>query len=146
LLEARTQVAFAILLPTELGPPDAVYVASPNQVSLVYAPRAGLPAAPQAASVGLLLTEFRATLQDAFFGKGVPANARLEEVRVGAGRAFFISGAPHSFFYLDPSGQTRDERSRLAGNTLLWEQSGLTLRIESALGRDDAIRIAGSVR
>jgi hypothetical protein len=40
----------------------------------------------------------------------------------------------------------RDFPARLAGNTLLWEHSGLTLRIESALDRDGALRIATSMR
>jgi hypothetical protein len=148
LLEARTQVVFSIQMPSALGAPDAVYRVSQNQVSLVYAPRPGLPANAQAASVGLLLTEFRATLDDTLFGKGVPPNARLEEVQVNGERAFFISGAPHTFFVRDPSGTVRDERSRLAGNTLLWSRraDGLTFRLESALGRDAAIAIAESLR
>jgi hypothetical protein len=128
--------------------PDVVYRINQNQVSLVYAPRTGLPANPQAASVGLLLTEFRASLDDTLFGKGVPPNARLEETRVNGERAFFISGAPHTFFMRDPSGALRDERSRLAGNTLLWSrrQDGLTFRLESALARDAAVSMAESVR
>jgi hypothetical protein len=144
--EARGQLAFPLLLPAQLGEPDAVYVFNTNQVSLVYAPRQGLPQAPQSISVGLLLTEFRATLDETLFQKGVPPNSRLEEVRVGNSRGFWISGAPHSFFYRDPSGNVQQDRSRLAGNTLLWEQNGLTLRLESALERDETIRIAESLR
>src|SRR6266542_2651604 len=127
LAQARGQLSFPLLVPALLGDPDALYVFNANQVSLVYAPRPGLPQAPQSISVGLLLTEFRAT---------------LEEARVGASRGFWISGAPHSFFYRDPSGNVQQDRSRLAGNTLLWEQNGLTLRLESALERDESIRIA----
>jgi hypothetical protein len=148
LLEARTQVAFSIQVPSVLGVPDGVYRVNQNQVSLVYAPRTGLPANAQAASVGALLTEFRASLDSTLFGKGVPPNARIEEVVVNGERAFFISGAPHTFFVRDPGGNIRDERSRLAGNTLLWTRSadGLTFRLESALGRDAAIAIAESLR
>jgi hypothetical protein len=146
LSDARGQVSFALLVPSLLGDPDAVYVVNPSQVSLVYAPRATLPPAPQSSSVGVLLTELRATLDETLFQKGIPPNARLEEVRVGASRGFFISGAPHSFFYRDVSGNVQQDRSRLAGNTLLWEQNGLTLRLESALDRDDSIRIAESLR
>jgi hypothetical protein len=133
LAEARVRVSFAVLTPTALGDPDAVYVFSPNQVSLVWA-------SP------VLLTEFRARLDETLFQKGVPPNARLEEVRVGGGRGYWISGAPHSFFYRDAAGNVQQERSRLAGNTLLWEQNGLTLRLESGLDRDNAIRIAESLR
>jgi hypothetical protein len=35
---------------------------------------------------------------------------------------------------------------RLAGNTVLWERNGLTLRIEDALSRDQTLRIAESMR
>jgi hypothetical protein len=146
LADARARVSFGLLVPSALGDPDAAYFVNPREVSLVYAPRATLPRAPQSASVGLLLTEFHATLDETLFQKGIPPNARLEEVRVGASRGFFISGAPHSFFYRDASGTVRQDRSRLAGNTLLWEQNGLTLRLESALDRDESIRIAESLR
>jgi hypothetical protein len=148
LLEARTQVSFSIQLPSALGVPEAVYRASQNQVSLVYAPRPGLPRNAQAASIGALLTEFRASLDDTLFGKGVPPNARLEEVQVNGERGFFISGAPHTFFVRDANNNLRDERSRLAGNTLLWSRraDGLTFRLESALDRDAAIAIAESLR
>jgi hypothetical protein len=147
LLEARTQVGFPLQVPSDLGPPDAVYVADPGQVSLVYAPRANVPPAPQAASVGVLLTEFRATIDEQLlFGKGLPPTAHLEEVRVAGQRGFWISGAPHTFFVRDARGQIKDERSRLAGNTLLFENNGVTVRIESALDRDAALRIAESLR
>ena len=43
---ARAQVGFAVLLPGAIGEPDAVYVRNGDQVSLVYAPRDGLPPAP----------------------------------------------------------------------------------------------------
>jgi hypothetical protein len=146
LAEARSRASFALLLPEALGEPDAVYVNGADQVSLVYAPRPGLPPAPQPAGVGLLLTEFRADIDASLFQKGVPPTARIESVRVGGNQGYFISGAPHSFFVREPNGNVRDDRSRLAGNTLLWEQNGITNRIESALGRDGAIRIAESLR
>jgi hypothetical protein len=40
----------------------------------------------------------------------------------------------------------RNEELRLAGNTLLWVQGDLTLRLEIAGSREDALRIAGSMR
>jgi hypothetical protein len=57
----------------------------------------------------------------------------------------WIEGQPHTVLYRDSDGQVREERSRLAANTLLWEQSGLTLRLESSLSKDEAIRIAEGV-
>ena len=42
----------------------------------------------------------------------------------------------------DQSGRQSDERFRLASNVLLWEQDGLTLRIEGAISKEQALRIA----
>jgi hypothetical protein len=39
----------------------------------------------------------------------------------------------------------RSPRSRLVDNTLLWERGPLTLRLESALGKDEPIRVAQSL-
>jgi len=36
--------------------------------------------------------------------------------------------------------------NRLAGNTLLWVRGETTYRLETALGRDGALRLARSVR
>ena len=59
---------------------------------------------------------------------------------------FWISGAPHGFFLVCyDAGECRQERYRLAGNVLLWEQDGVTLRLESALTLEDALDIAESV-
>jgi hypothetical protein len=35
---------------------------------------------------------------------------------------------------------------RLSDNVLLWERGSVTMRLESALGRDDSLRIARSAR
>jgi hypothetical protein len=40
----------------------------------------------------------------------------------------------------------RDDRARLAGTSLLWEQGNLTLRPEGTLAKEEALRIAASVR
>jgi hypothetical protein len=48
--------------------------------------------------------------------------------------------------YVDPEGQVTPERSRFADRTLLWARDGVTLRLESALPRHQAIAIAASLR
>jgi hypothetical protein len=142
--EARARFGAAVLVP-ELGPPDAVYV-MPNEVSLVYAPRPGLPASTQTRGVGLVLTQFRASIDQTLLGqKGLGPNTRLEEVQIAGKRGLWIEGAPHLFLRAQ-GGVIRDYPPRLAGNTLLWEQDGVTFRLESALDKDAAIRIAESVR
>jgi hypothetical protein len=79
------------------------------------------------------------------FGKGIPPGTRIDEVKVNGGPGYWIEGDPHTIFYLDSRGQGRTETTRLASNVLLWEQNQLTLRIESALPKDQVLRIADSV-
>ncbi|MDX6483836.1 MAG: hypothetical protein QOE95_1607, partial [Gaiellaceae bacterium] len=57
------------------------------------------------------------------------------EVDVGADFGFWIAGARHVF-------QMPADAPRMAGNVLLWEHAGLTLRLEGSLTRAQAIRLA----
>ncbi len=147
--DARTRVPFGLELPATLGQPDAVYVLdSPpgGQVALVYLPRAGIPTA-STTGVGLLLTEFQASFPSGGpILKGLPPGSRLEEVTVGGGRAYWIEGDPHMFFFQDAQGRMQTETTRLAANVLLWEDGPVTLRLESALSKDAALAIATSIR
>lgn len=150
LADARSRVAYPVLAPTlpELAVPDEIYLGTPpagGQVALVYRSRPGLPTAAET-GVGLLFTQFRGSLEPAFFGKGLPPGARLEQVTLVDRPAYWIEGRPHFFFYRDQSGRQADERFRLAANVLLWEQGGLTLRIEGAFSKEEALRIAASIR
>ncbi len=55
-------------------------------------------------------------------------------------------GAPHLFAYMDGENLVRWDTLRLTGNVLLWNRGGLTLRLETALPKDAAARIAAMVR
>jgi hypothetical protein len=70
----------------------------------------------------------------------------MQMVAVGGAGGYWIEGAPHVLILRDYAGDDRRHPSRLAGNTLLWERDGVTYRLESALSRDEAIRIAESMR
>ena len=143
--QARARVAYQIDVPVVLGPPDEVYLSNTpvgGQVALVYYPRSDLPQA-NTTGVGGLLTEFRGNVRStAALGKGIPPGTHLEEVQVDGGRAFWIEGDPHTFFYMDARGQIQTESTRLAANVLLWEHGDVTLRFESALPRDAALALA----
>jgi hypothetical protein len=146
--QVRQRVTFQIPLPAALGPPDEVYLADTppgGQVALVYSPRPDLPQA-RTTGIGLLLTAFQGTVSNGGMGKGIPPGTRLEELRVNGGSGYWIEGDPHQFFYVDGRGQGRVETVRLAGNVLLWEQDKLTLRLESALAKDEVLKIATSVK
>ena len=151
LAEARARAGFTVRAPElpELGPPDEVYLGQgplAGQVALVYRARPGLPQAAQV-PVGLLLTQFRSSIElPVVLQKQIGPGTELEPVRVGNTRGFWIEGRPHRLIYQDAAGRSHDESSRLAGNTLLWERDGITYRLESALSRDEALRIAESLR
>ena len=145
-LDARA--GFHVLWPTDplAGPPDAAYVddSKGGQVSLVWASRSDLPDTLEP-GVGLLMTEFRGTVDATFLSKVAGSDTTVESVLVNGRAGFWLSGAPHFFFYTGPSGVVQDER-RWVGDALLWSDGALTYRLESPLGRDATIRIAESLR
>jgi hypothetical protein len=148
--EARRRVGFPVLVPGADGfrQPAAVFVdqAVPTggRVDLVYRARPGLPASPFT-DVGLLVTEFRGQPTPEFLKK-VTTLGMVQEVTVGGEPGYWFSGEPHFFTYRDAAGNLRDEQTRLAGNTLVWQRGELTLRIEGELSRQEALRIAESMR
>jgi hypothetical protein len=147
--EARRRVDWPVLVPAAgLGRPDAVYVneavPSGGRVDLVYRARPGLPASPFT-DVGLLITEFQGKPTPEFLKK-VTAMGVVEQVTVGGEPGYWFSGEPHFFTYQDAAGALREEQTRLAGNTLIWQRGDLTLRLEGELPKEEAIRIAESMR
>ena len=134
---ARELAAYEVVIPQSLGDPDEVYFSDfppGGMVSFVY----GSSAEPRA-----LFTQFRATVEDAFFKK-VEAGTQIEDVIVRGQPGFYLSGNPHVFGYLDEDGQFREETLRLVGNVLLWERGELTLRLEGDITKTQALRIARS--
>jgi hypothetical protein len=150
LADAQTQVPFRILVPhdPDLGPPDAVYLRRANfdpQVTLLWHARPGLPNARETGE-GLLLTQFRAGVDAQFIKKISFEATTLEPVTVNGGEGFWIAGAPHQLSFVDENGNLLPDTVRLAGNVLLWEQGELTIRIEGKLSREQALRLASTVR
>jgi len=148
LAQARAAVPYPVLLPASLGEPDQVYLLNPSSrqaVALVYLPRAGLPESAHT-GVGLLLIEFPGKLQSAFMEKMLGPDATLEQVSVDRQPGFWVSGSPHGFLYLDQKGEVVDDTYRLAGNTLIWNQGSLLLRIEADIGKEQALAVAASLR
>jgi hypothetical protein len=141
LAEARQQVAFPIVVPTEGGydRPDAVYVGrfAVQEVTLLY----GRPG-----RIRLLLTEARGDLDVRFAGKLAARATRIEQLRVEGSPALWIEGAPHAFFFVGPNRQIVEGTLRLARNTLIWQRGRVLLRIEGELTRAEALEIADSVR
>lgn len=150
LSEARARAPFPVLVPglLDLGEPDEVYfdpLPGEGQVSIVYEASPALPAA-RGTRVGLLVNEFRGGVDDIYFKKVAGPGTELEAVEVDGSPGFWIEGAPHILYYVDSNGAPVTETVRLAANVLLWEQGGVTFRVESALTRAEALVIAESLR
>jgi len=135
-----------LVLPPDpaIGPPDAVYTLA-DRVALVWSERPGLPADPDY-GVGLLLSEFRGHVDDGYYQKTLDSSARVTPVTVNGHSGYWISGAPHFFYYVDPSGKVVDDSHRIAGDTLIWADGDVTYRLESQLPLEAAIRLAESLR
>jgi hypothetical protein len=152
---AASIVDFPILVPRLAGfdQPAEVYLLGKGgsiMVSFIYPARDGLPPAA-AGDIGALLTQFEGELERNLIEKGLHAAnedeaTELVSVSIGGQPGFWLGGGPHTFLIVCPDrGECREEPYRLAGNVLLWQQNGLTLRLESALSRDEAIAVAASV-
>ena len=149
-LEARRRVDFPVLVPQTGGleQPDAVFVSEVvppgGRVDLVWRARPGLPASGFT-DAGLLITEFQGQTTPEFIKK-VAVAGQVEFLEVDGEPAYWFSGEPHFFTYLDRAGNFREEQTRLAGNTLIWQRGELTLRLEGEISKEEALRIAESMR
>jgi hypothetical protein len=143
LAEAERMAGFDLRLPTDptIGPPDAAYLASFGAVSLAWEPAPNLPAT-DFGGVGLLITEFRGGVDEGYLEKALRSDATLTPVTVGGERGYWIAGPPHFFIYIDPRGEPVDDSRRVVGDTLVWTDGELTLRLESALGMEGALALA----
>lgn len=152
--QVRERTTFPVHVPALAGfdAPDEVYrSALPTEmVSFVYLLGPTLPESNYT-GVGALLTQFQGDTKRDFILKGIVTDPTrqagdLELLTVNGGRGYWIEGAPHYFMYVDPDGQIREESTRLASNVLLWQQDGLTFRLEADISKEEALRIAASVQ
>jgi hypothetical protein len=149
LADASRRVGFTVRVPALSGfdQPDGVYVSTPppeGQAALMYRPRPDLPASPQT-GVGLLVTEFKGTMEAGFFGKVSEPGTTIEAVAVHHQPAYWLSGAPHAFFYSSAKGDIFPDTLRLATNTLVWQSGSITLRLEGQIPKERALAIAESI-
>jgi hypothetical protein len=146
--QAKSEVTFAVYVPMspDLGSPDVVYYGPElvgGQVSLVYGPGAGRPAATES-GVSILVTEFQGNLEARLAQKSVGPGTTVEIVEVSGGLGFWIEGQPHVLVYRDPTGFYFHESMRLVHNSLAWQAGGTVLRIEGNLTRAEALSLAAT--
>ena len=132
--EAERRVGFELV---DLGEPDAIHVRAGRVVSLVYGP---------ADRPRLVLSQLNGAVWDGFHKKVIGTGTTVEDVKVNGERGLFVSGEEHFVMFLDGNGLISDERTALAGNTLLWNRGPLLLRLEADVSREQALELAESVR
>lgn len=131
--EAERRVGFELV---DLGEPDAIHLRAGRVVSLVYGP---------SEQPRLVLSQFRGAVWDGFHKKAVGTGTTIENVTVGGERGLFVSGEEHYVMFVDGRGLVTDERTALAGNTLLWNRGPLLMRLEADVPRDEALELAESI-
>jgi hypothetical protein len=146
--DAQRQVKWRIEIPSDLGPPDAVYVRTlpaGGEVTLVYAHASGVPVAGQT-GVAVLVTEVRGAIRGDYFAKQLGRDATIEEVTVRGRPGYWLAGSPHIFMFEDATGEPVPGTLRLATNTLIYDSGdGTITRIEAYTTRERAIEIANSL-
>jgi hypothetical protein len=128
-------------VPQLLGPPDAAYEGGAVGW-LVYRPRPDLPEV-LATGVGALVARVEG---EGILEKVVDSTVTSRtDVTVRGVPAVWLEGASHELLVRRVDGGVVSTRGRLAGNTLLWVEDGVTYRLELALPLDAALRIAESM-
>ncbi|WP_406044582.1 hypothetical protein OG799_08925 [Micromonospora sp. NBC_00898] len=135
--EAQRLVRFPIRLPAKLGSPEQVLVADVDSTGTYR--------------VATLLYRGGALRIDAFDGRLDPVFQKqasgpgVDWVQVNGEFAVWIGG-PHPLTYVDRAGEVRVETARLAASTLIWQEAGVSCRLEGDLTKGEAIEIANSLR
>jgi hypothetical protein len=126
-VQAKRALGHPLLLPP-VEPLPPLHLAQ-NIVSLVFLDRSG----------PVLLSELGAS-DVGILKKAIGGSTSIDSFELEGGPAFFISGSEHVLLF--PGAPPR-----LAGNVLLWQAHGLTLRLEGrGLTRARAVELAGLLR
>jgi len=150
LAAARVDLSFTPLLPPSLGPPDRVHlerIVASGMLTMVWLATPTLPAAD--GDIGAVLTEFEPPFNDDFpyWTKSVRSDGSLRRVTINGAEGTWVAGGHRLDFKIpDSAGWVETASSRIAANTLIWVQNGVTMRLESALPLDAALRLAESIR
>lgn len=136
--EARSRAGFEFAAPpTDERDPDRILVAPGMRVTYVW--RDG-------DRVRLLVTQFPGDATDPGLVKKLVSSATsIDTSDLDGRRALWLEGGPHVVLFVAPDGNVRNDLGWLAGNTLLVEDGGVTVRIEADVDRADAIELARSL-
>ena len=136
--QARERAGFAFAdPPDDERAPDEILLAPGTRVTYVWR---------DDARVRLLLTQFPGDATEPGLVKKLVSSAtQTDMLDIDGHRALWLEGGPHAVLFVSPDGNIGDDFGWLAGNTLLVENDGVTVRIEAQVDRDDAIELARSL-
>ena len=136
----------AVGVPSALGSPDEAYVLGDHRVlSLVYAAGDDLPELGNS-GIGILIQVIEGALDRERVEKlTVESGNTVTAVEVNGSDGYWIEGPPHLVRFIDSEGTEWSTRTRLAGDTLIWERGGVLYRIESGLGLEETLRVAETI-
>jgi hypothetical protein len=143
---AATSVDIPLRLPTArgVGSPATAWLLA-GRLSFVWPASATLPSTREP-GVGLIISEFRGSVDPGYFQKVVGPDTKITAVSVDGVTGYWISGAPHEIVFVDEHGYAVLDSRRIVGDTLLWARGDVTYRLESGLERASAIALADGLR
>ena len=118
--------------------PDRVYLSPTGTVWLLYG-------SPDRVKLLLAETPFE-SVDTQVMGKLVTGGTRVEDMEVNGAPGVFLSGAPHLVYLLDENGVVHPESAWLAREVLVWSRGRVAYRLEGDLTRDEALRLAATLR
>ena len=136
--EAQERAAFPFADPPEdEREPDQILLAPGMRVTYVWRDED---------RARLLITQFPGdATEPGLVKKLVSPATQIDMFDIDGHRALWLEGGPHAVLFLTPDGNIGDDLGWLAGNTLLVENDGVTVRIEAQIDRADAIELARSL-
>ena len=147
--EAAVIVGFPPALPTALGPPARTWVDEAQvgfepgdramRIVTAWRPSTGLAEIP-GTNAGAVLVQFEGDWEVASKQLFAETN-HFGDVFVDGREAFWTTGEHE----LQLVSGTDTERLLVTGNVLIWQDAGYTFRLETLLGKRDAIRLAETV-
>jgi len=132
LAQARAAVPFALGVPASLGPPTLVTVSGDARLaSMTWSD----------GTTTIRLDQIGGAA-DPYFVKRYYSDIEFTEVH---GREALWLIRPHPIVVLAPDGEEIVASARQSGPVLLWQSSGVTLRLEGVQDQERAVAIAASV-
>ena len=116
-----------------LGEPLSVHAPGDRYVAVRYGVDGG----------EVIVATLPGDLEPGLFTKLVDGGVEIVDVEVGGMPAYWITGRQHVLMYVDPAGQVQE--SRLADDTLVWEQGDVIVRVEGDIPLERAMAIAETV-